>query len=710
MDDVRDLIIVGAGPIGLESALYAAEARLTFLVLERDRPAAALQSWGQVNMFSPVSMNITSLGANLTGVAPSDRCPTGREMKTDYYDKIAQDMRVAPNLITGFTVERISRWALTKSGLLGKPERADHPFMIMGTDRNGNEQRFFAKHVIDASGVYTNPNWLGTGGLPAFGERRYRDRIFYDLSRLPDENTRARHFLVVGAGHSAATVLRYIDRLTQVRDDVSATWVTNTDISPVMPEADHDPLPERNWINQFVNALASGSNKKITRLGGYWVDRIGERDEELTIALVNETGKEREVTADCIYALVGYRPDRTIYEELQVHECYASAGPMKLSAALLASNAARDCTVTLDASDQVYTNPEPNFYILGAKSYGRTSNFLIAKGHDQITAVFRLITGNKSLDLYGTQPSAPKPAVTTNPKPVAKVGLDSLDNLWFQVGGTICNLSCDHCFISCSPQNDKFKTMSLEEIRPFLSEAVAMGVKEFYFTGGEPFLNEEIFDILRETLTIGPATVLTNGTIITERRARELAAIEAESAYTLELRVSLDGFTEASNDRLRGEGSFRRAMKGIQRLVDLGMLPIITAVQTWPDVEHDAALSGFKQLLADIGYTRPRFKIIPALDLGAYSRNSIGEATTEYVTEEMMHGFDQTQLICSNSRMVTNSGVYVCPILIDFPDARMGDTITETVGNYRLRHPACSTCYVSGAICSNFSAGGRSER
>ena len=69
---------------------------------------------------------------------------------------------------------------------------------------------------------------------------------------------------------------------------------------------------------------------------------------------------------------------------------------------------------------------------------------------------------------------------------LARIELDSLDNLWFQVGGTICNLECNHCFISCSPYNDKFKMMTLNEIIPYLDEAKIMGVKEFYFTGRSP--------------------------------------------------------------------------------------------------------------------------------------------------------------------------------------------------------------------------------
>ncbi len=296
------------------------------------------------------------------------------------------------------------------------------------------------------------------------------------------------------------------------------------------------------------------------------------------------------------------------------------------------------------------------------------------------------------------------------PRQVARIKLDSLDNLWFQVGGTLCNLRCRHCFISCSPENDKFKMMSLEEIRPFLKEGQRSGVKEFYFTGGEPFLNPEIFDILQESLKIGPASVLTNGTIISPRRARKVAQLFNDSIYSLEVRVSLDGFDEESNDRLRGEGSFARAIKGIKNLVAEGMLPIITAVQTWTDAEHEMVLESFVELLKRTGYDHPRLKIIPVLDLGAYRDNRLGYESREYVTGDMMEGYDQSQLLCSNSRMVTNEGVWVCPILIDYPDARLGDTLTDANSEYPLRHSACHSCYLWGAICSNFSTGGISER
>ena len=80
--------------------------------------------------------------------------------------------------------------------------------------------------------------------------------------------------------------------------------------------------------------------------------------------------------------------------------------------------------------------------------------------------------------------------------------LKALDTLWFQVAGTLCNLRCNHCFISCSPENHTLGLMSFDQFKPYLDEAVQYGVKEFYFTGGEPFINPEIFEILEATLAV----------------------------------------------------------------------------------------------------------------------------------------------------------------------------------------------------------------
>ena len=138
--------------------------------------------------------------------------------------------------------------------------------------------------------------------------------------------------------------------------------------------------------------------------------------------------------------------------------------------------------------------------------------------------------------------------------------LESLDELWFQVGGTLCNLSCNHCFISCRPGNDTFGFLGIETVRKYLRESEKLGVREYYFTGGEPFLNRDMLRILGETLAIGPATVLTNGTVFTPASIKTLREISQDSPYSLELRVSIDGYNPQTNDPIRGEGTFEQAL------------------------------------------------------------------------------------------------------------------------------------------------------
>ena len=96
---------------------------------------------------------------------------------------------------------------------------------------------------------------------------------------------------------------------------------------------------------------------------------------------------------------MGYTPDPSLYRELQIHECYASLGPMKLAAALLGQKSP-DCLTQKCPGPDTLRNPEPNFYILGAKSFGRNSQFLLRLGFKQVRDVFTLITGNAKLDLF----------------------------------------------------------------------------------------------------------------------------------------------------------------------------------------------------------------------------------------------------------------------------------------------------------------------
>jgi sulfatase maturation enzyme AslB (radical SAM superfamily) len=284
---------------------------------------------------------------------------------------------------------------------------------------------------------------------------------------------------------------------------------------------------------------------------------------------------------------------------------------------------------------------------------------------------------------------------------VPTVPLLALDTVWFQVAGTLCNLTCSHCFITCGPTNRRHAMMSRAETRPYLDEARALGVRDFYFTGGEPFLNRELHSILEDALAMAPSTVLTNATLIDAAEASRLRALEQESRYSLEVRVSLDGLDPASNDALRGEGSFAGALTGLRELSRAGFDPIVTVAQTWSDGDDAALRARFHDTLRDVGLARPRVKVLPMFRVGREADRSGGYGSRERLTPEHLLGFDMQKLQCSTSRMVTSRGVYVCPILIDSEDARLGPTLRASLRSFPLAHGACHTCWATGATCRN---------
>jgi AdoMet-dependent heme synthase len=280
-----------------------------------------------------------------------------------------------------------------------------------------------------------------------------------------------------------------------------------------------------------------------------------------------------------------------------------------------------------------------------------------------------------------------------------QVALKSLDTLWFQVGGTVCNLACTHCFVSCSPTNHTHEMMSLAEVRGYLDEAVRLGVREYYFTGGEPFLNPEMEAILEATLAVGPASVLTNGLLLDPGRCARLKALADASDYSLDLRISLDGYDAASNDPIRGEGTFESILAGARNLAAAGLNPVITVTEVCREAATDAGKDKFFALLRAMGIERPRLKVLPVFHIGAEAERSGAYASWQRLRAGDAPDGEWDHLQCSGCRMATDQGVWVCPILVNEPSARMGETLADALGAFPVDHAACWTCHVYGVSC-----------
>jgi MoaA/NifB/PqqE/SkfB family radical SAM enzyme len=292
-------------------------------------------------------------------------------------------------------------------------------------------------------------------------------------------------------------------------------------------------------------------------------------------------------------------------------------------------------------------------------------------------------------------PTTPTTPATATPR----VALDSLDVLWFQVSGTLCNLACGHCFVSCSPTNHTHEHMSLEQVRAHLEEGAQLGVRELYFTGGEPFLNPEMEAILEAALRYGPATVLTNGLLLDERRCSRLAALAEAAAYSLDVRISLDGWNAETNDPVRGAGTFDRILAAIVRLHHAGLNPVVTVVEVSAEHRTDRGKERFLELLRSRGITKPRLKVLPVFQLGNEAERTGGYQSWQRLRESDAPEGGWSHLQCSSCRMVTDQGVWVCPILVNEPSARMGETLSDTLGSFELAHPACWTCHAFGVSC-----------
>ncbi|MDQ2869966.1 MAG: radical SAM protein [Acidobacteriota bacterium] len=275
----------------------------------------------------------------------------------------------------------------------------------------------------------------------------------------------------------------------------------------------------------------------------------------------------------------------------------------------------------------------------------------------------------------------------------------SLDTLWFQVAGTLCNLKCTHCFISCSPTNHNHEMLSLAEVRERLAEAIPLGVREYYFTGGEPFMNPEMLAILEETLRQGPASVLTNGLLLTPERCRRLKGLSDQSDYSLDIRISIDGYTAESNDPIRGFGTYEKILTGVRNLAAAGLNPVITVTEACGDAASAEGRTRFLEWLRAIGLARPRLKILSLFRIGAEEQRLRAYESWESLRGRSLTTDEAEKLQCSSCRMVTSRGVYVCPILIDEPSARMGATLGDTLKPFELAHAACFTCHEYGVTC-----------
>lgn len=297
------------------------------------------------------------------------------------------------------------------------------------------------------------------------------------------------------------------------------------------------------------------------------------------------------------------------------------------------------------------------------------------------------------------------PAVTAKGEARAAVALHALDTLWFNTG-TLCNITCAHCYIESSPKNDRLVYLSLEDVRLYLDEIERdrLRTKLIGFTGGEPFMNAEMIAILRETLSRGfEALVLTNAMRPMMRAKAQLLELKAEFGARLRLRVSLDDPRAEIHDSERGQGTYAKTLAGLRWLAANGFIVDIAGRGFAHEAETELR-TRFQALFDDIGLKLDAadpaaLVIFPEMDLSA-DPPEITNACWGILKK------DPREVMCASARMVVKRkgaaapAVLACTLLPYDPQFELGASLRDASGPVALNHKYCASfCVLGGASC-----------
>lgn len=276
-----------------------------------------------------------------------------------------------------------------------------------------------------------------------------------------------------------------------------------------------------------------------------------------------------------------------------------------------------------------------------------------------------------------------------------------LKELWFHTG-SICNLRCPFCLEGSKPGDQRIEQISYDEAYPFIEEALTLGVEQFSFTGGEPFVNRDLVPILRRALSDRPCLVLTNGTEPLFNRMREIIRL-LKKPHPLRFRVSLDYPDPERHDAGRGQGNFDMALRTLAYLHEQGF-PVSIARQETEGENHEAANAAFRPFLQGAGLPTD-LHIVSFPDF--MPPGSIVDVP--HITENCMTTYkdedSRAAFMCNYSKMIVKQngrvGVYSCTLVDDDEDYNLGATLMEAMDvRVMLKHHRCYACFACGASCS----------
>lgn len=287
----------------------------------------------------------------------------------------------------------------------------------------------------------------------------------------------------------------------------------------------------------------------------------------------------------------------------------------------------------------------------------------------------------------------------------AAAALRALETLWFNTG-TLCNITCAHCYIESSPRNDRLAYLTPGEVRAFLDEIERNGLptRLIGFTGGEPFMNKDLCAMLELALSRGFETlVLTNAMAPMQQRKAPLLALRERYGSRLRVRVSLDDPRPELHDRERGQGAFEKTVEGL-RWLGQNRFAVEIAGRRFSSEPEPALRAQFQLLFDAIGLAvnaadPVALVVFPEMEAAA-DPPEITDACWSILHKS------PDELMCASARMVVRRAgqpqpvVTACTLLPYDARFEMGATLAQAAAPVSLNHPFCASfCVLGGGSC-----------